>query len=429
MTRRVVMLVLALVLALLPVAGRSLSSPLPSAGPASEGVRVLVDAPCIADSQTIRSAPLGNYGTLTELRAGYLKTYFAWAKFDVAGLGIPANAAIVQASINLYYLGPPDGNVDLHVYTPYADWAERAITFANQPDYDPTSVSGHWISLGSPMYIAWEVTDLVGRWVRNELPNYGVMFTDFNDSKIGRVASRENTADKRPYLHVEYIVPSGPTDTPTPTKTPTDTPTPTRTSTPTRTPTNTPTPTSTPTLTGTPVDTPTPTRTLSPTGTVENTHTATTTPTRTETRTPTVTCTHTSQWAYTVSLPIILNARPFCDAYEFNDDYLHAWGPLVSGQEYKAYICEGDSSDWYYIETSTVGNVAISLIVPATVDYDLFLMDYQDHTLGKSEATGNGVNESIDVYVPLPGKYLVWVRPYGAGRDSSNAYRLQVVYP
>ncbi len=56
-------------------------------------------------------------------------------------------------------------------------------------------MSSHWVAIGDPGYIHWDITSLVAEWVAGLRPNYGVMMTDHNDSKSARFASRENTVN------------------------------------------------------------------------------------------------------------------------------------------------------------------------------------------------------------------------------------------
>lgn len=228
--------------------------------------------PVVADTFTTKGNPLGRYPTAPELTAGYLRNFFAWLKFDVASAHIPLNATIVSADMRIYYTGQTGGgDVYLDVFAPLSDWTEGGFGYSTQPPFDPEPYSGHWVSLGDPTYISWSVTDLVAKWVRSELPNYGVMLTDHNDSKSARLASRENAGRHPAYIEVSYLVP--PTSTPMPSNTATTT--------------NTSTPTATPTLTPTVTATPTSTQTLTPSNTKTRTFTAT--PTSTETFAPSVT--------------------------------------------------------------------------------------------------------------------------------------------
>jgi hypothetical protein len=237
--------------------------------------------------------------------------------------------------------------------------------------------------------------------------------------------------------------PPTPTATPTASATRTATETATATATPTASATHTLTATTIPsasatrTATATATESPIATATRTPTNTATETATATATwtpiatasktPTATATRTETVTATATPR-PMRVVMPIILGAfTPLCDAYEFNDDFVHAWGPLRSGQDYDAYLCADDSVDWYYFDATQAGPVVIDLRVPPTVDYDLYLYA-QGAQIGQSTLYGLGVAEHIEITATGPGRFHVRVYPY-SGRDSSNAYRLRAVFP
>lgn len=224
------------------------------------------------------------------------------------------------------------------------------------------------------------------------------------------------------------------------------TPTLTPTSIPTWTPTATPTPTGTPT--GTSTSTPTATKTPMPTSTSTSTPTRTSTSTPTVTKTPMPTVTNTSTRIIRIYLPVIMKRwltwvpdtptptptststptpTPWCDPYEPNNSPAQAWGSLVSGQSYRAKLCVGDPDDWYYFTIQTLNTITVDLIVPSTVDYDLFLYD-ASLTLGAySNNGGMGVSEHI-AYAPLSiGKY--YVRVYsGTDRDDVNSYTLVATF-
>lgn len=171
------------------------------------------DIPAVADAFTTSGNQVGNFGSVTTLYAGYQRRLRSWFKFDIASAGIPANATIQQADLMLYYMGRPEGNVSLAVFTPQSDWSERIISWVNQPGYDEPYRSNHWVSMGDPGAIAWNITDLFVEWMQWR-PNYGVMVTDFNDGNSARLASRESTsALQRPYIHVQYTLPSVPPPT------------------------------------------------------------------------------------------------------------------------------------------------------------------------------------------------------------------------
>jgi len=162
-----------------------------------------------------------------------------------------------------------------------------------------------------------------------------------------------------------------------------------------------PTPTDTPTPTPTPTDTPTPT------------------PTHTPTPTPTSTPAGTK-----VYLPVILKAySAACARYEPNDSICDAHGPLVSGQAYFAYVCEGDANDYYYFDISTHNPITMDLTgIPDGADYDLFLYDPSKTVVEESRASGSG-DEHISHVPSVTGSYYVRVWPY-TGYSESTPYQL-----
>ncbi len=236
--------------------------PTPTPTPTPRGYHV-VNVPAVADTFTSNGNQPANYGLSQELSAGYRRELRSWFKFDVSNSGIPADAEINQADMMLFYLGGT-ADVSLAAFPPQNDWGEMSISWSNQPGYDDTSVSSHWVSTGSPTYIAWNVTSIVGQWLRGERANCGVMLTDFNDSHSALLASREATnVSQRPYLRVAYTFDETPSPTASATSTATRTATPSGTATRTKTPTSTATATSTRSRTATPTRTATATATLS----------------------------------------------------------------------------------------------------------------------------------------------------------------------
>lgn len=245
-------------------------------------------------------------------------------------------------------------------------------------------------------------------------------------------------------IHVDDIVLD--VTTPTPTFTPTFTPTntPTHTPTPTNTPTRTPTPTNTPTRTPTPSNTPT--QTMAPDDTPTATHTPTdaATPTVSVTASATPSVTPTATWTPIISesrlyLPILLarfgqaaTATPTPttnpDPYEPNDQPAQAWGPLVSGQTYYAYIySDADANDYYWFEMPADHEIEVWLQqIPAGNNYHLYLYDADVQQRGYS---GNPTNtdEHIHTGVLPAGRYYVRVQRV-SGFSTTQPYALRANY-
>lgn len=114
------------------------------------------------------------------------------------------------------------------------------------------------------------------------------------------------------------------------------------------------------------------------------------------------------------------------DAYEDNNTYATAWGPLESGETYKAYCWSQGDRDCYYFALSGDATVHVYLeTVCDTCDYDLYLVNEEEEILFGSEQ-GRGFDESLSGQL-TPGTYYVVVHPY-QGYSQEEPYRLTVVY-
>jgi hypothetical protein len=216
--------------------------------------------------------------------------------------------------------------------------------------------------------------------------------------------------------------------TPSPTWTPSATATATRTATattipsqtPTATPGPSPTPTETPTVTQTHTETPTathtPTETAIPTRTPTHTMGPSATPTNTATPgpSPTPTRTGTPRPGALMRLPAITCSR--ADEYEPNNFQVEAFGPIISGQKYVGFLASMTDYDWFYLDKAAPGPIDITLDVPPSGDYDiyLFLADASggNQYVAKSDRFGNGVDEYIFFNAPIATRYYILIYPY-----------------
>jgi hypothetical protein len=133
-----------------------------------------------------------------------------------------------------------------------------------------------------------------------------------------------------------------------------------------------------------------------------------------------------------VYLPLVVrNYRTWDAYYEENDDWLAAYGPLVSGQAYLAY--PNDTEDYYYFELSAPAtvNVSVTGFAPTSTNGTVVLY---------GPAVGDERGPQIDYYGPDghssmslgphslgAGKY--YVRVYTAnGHSTTQLYSLTVTY-
>jgi hypothetical protein len=115
------------------------------------------------------------------------------------------------------------------------------------------------------------------------------------------------------------------------------------------------------------------------------------------------------------------------DPYEPNDSFGQAWGPLASGQTYRAYFPrESDLDDYYYLDLPAAHTIEIWLTaIPAGNDYALYLYDQSAGPLpiDYSDEYGNA-----DEHISLPGQpagryYIRVERVIGTSRTQPYALR------
>ncbi|MBN2393581.1 MAG: PPC domain-containing protein [Anaerolineae bacterium] len=117
------------------------------------------------------------------------------------------------------------------------------------------------------------------------------------------------------------------------------------------------------------------------------------------------------------------------DPYEPNDTPQQAYGPLVLGQKYTAYIWDAsDKNDWYRI-SGTGGDVAVTLEVPDNSDLDLYIYVYENGQYDLevySNQYGLGVDEAVSLGTSEGTVYYIRVYPYLVESDEHLPYHLGV---
>ncbi|MBM4429588.1 MAG: DNRLRE domain-containing protein, partial [Chloroflexi bacterium] len=263
-------------------------------------------APPEEDTYVYQWTPDDKYCGEATLKIGYKQQYAALLRFDLSG--IPANATVTYARLELWVTGASGSNMDIHAYRVLRDthhcqatWNQardglvwglpgcsQPLTDRGQDPETTTRTSGVNTPLSFPL------TALVQDWVSGQLANNGLLLRGDSalSTSLFEVASLEHSNESlRPRLVVAYEIPATPSPTPTSTPTGTSTPTATATRTATASPTATATRTPTASATATRTLTPTATRTHTPTETHTPSPTASATATPTLTATPTVTAT------------------------------------------------------------------------------------------------------------------------------------------
>lgn len=184
------------------------------------------------DSQIDSDNTTTNYGSLPYLSTqalagdhGYFGTGFgididpeisAVLKFNISS--IPPDSYINGAYLKLFaYHINTDAPCELVLSRFTGDWSERRITYSNSPS--TVTLSQYRYTVRGKGYLrtgrdeAWQITDLVKKWISGEYKNYGIHILNESSQKssLCKFYSKDETVqanqEKKPQLIVEYLPP------------------------------------------------------------------------------------------------------------------------------------------------------------------------------------------------------------------------------
>jgi hypothetical protein len=119
-----------------------------------------------------------------------------------------------------------------------------------------------------------------------------------------------------------------------------------------------------------------------------------------------------------------------CDSYEPNDSrFLNPFGPLGWGVNYAAKLCNGDSEDNYYFETSTLDPVKIALTLPPTLIGKTSILVYSPDNLAKPFCYIAEVPTApftMTCTIQSTGRYIVRLYTLEGDFDNTNPYLLNI---
>jgi hypothetical protein len=133
--------------------------------------------------------------------------------------------------------------------------------------------------------------------------------------------------------------------------------------------------------------------------------------------------------ACNIYLPLMMRTHHH-DRYEPNNRPEQAFGPLISGQVYWAFIWdETDTDDYYHFTPTTTDEVTVEVTkIPVGRDYDLWVYSYDGAYIVVGYSDRAGIADEDLAFVPVAGNtYYVRVRPY-SGFSNIQPYHLKVVY-
>ena len=88
---------------------------------------------------------------------------------------LPQDAEIVQAKLKLTLIA--NGSKCSNIITSYAlmeNWSLNTVTWYNQPDFNP-EIFGEAVNVKRGVQYVFDITSIVRKWHRNEIPNYGIV--------------------------------------------------------------------------------------------------------------------------------------------------------------------------------------------------------------------------------------------------------------
>jgi len=167
----------------------------------------------VADSMVQLGYPTSNFGSLSDMRAGYYGSSQAMCslvRFNLSG--IPSGTPIGQAKLWLYMNSSYDPqNIPriIAVYRVTTAWTESNVTWNTQPGYSSMYYNVVSIPHAAFGWYSVDITNLMREWVNGQYSNYGIWLFG-NESPIDQnfrgFSTREGAANRRPYLAVTYDV-------------------------------------------------------------------------------------------------------------------------------------------------------------------------------------------------------------------------------
>jgi hypothetical protein len=176
---------------------------------------VTVSLPPTMDSYAWQSFPLSNNGGSNNFQITSAnfnpKNMRGWVAFDIGNL--PSDTLVLRAQLGLriwyktttdssHKVGDSTGRI-YGVYRITQPWQEYKVTWANQPNYTEQHHAtaavpeGQTNWSGPPMYMYWDVTDIVRDW-ESGVDNYGFLVRDTQENSPTLYSTQFFTHDQVP---------------------------------------------------------------------------------------------------------------------------------------------------------------------------------------------------------------------------------------
>jgi hypothetical protein len=131
----------------------------------------------------------------------------ALIKFDIST--IPSGTQIESAVLYLYYVAWDDtdpGGRPITIRAITSDWNEETVEWVNQPTFDPTALGSDNVPDAVGLWMQWDVTSSVQKFIDGTAINYGWRLSDDTNWGGGNIPradySSKEAGQNIPYLEV-----------------------------------------------------------------------------------------------------------------------------------------------------------------------------------------------------------------------------------
>jgi len=125
-----------------------------------------------------------------------------YIKFDLSN--IPSNVEITSAKLELYSMSLTIPSQISIYYCPYNAWNEREITYANAPEYNPTSTSSAYVS-GANTWYSWDLMSDVRNARGGKLSEILQISFSSEPNHVSFYSNEASDSSYRPRLKIEYV--------------------------------------------------------------------------------------------------------------------------------------------------------------------------------------------------------------------------------
>lgn len=161
----------------------------------------------VKDSTIRENIPTLNYGSDTGMMVGVDEyngeKFRSLIQFDFTT--VPLNKTLKKAIMRIYN-SPFSSDVNIALFNILNNWLEKDVTWANQPRQGEKILTQH-ISFSQNGFIEVDVFPLVKKWYEGLIPNYGMMLSADDETKLASILFGTRESSFPPELELGFEMP------------------------------------------------------------------------------------------------------------------------------------------------------------------------------------------------------------------------------